>query len=542
MRPALFFARFRPAQYAGGILVLVLLFAVYGGALHAVLAQGETESWRNILQDAYVRQVIFFSVAQAFLSALFSVLIGLLFARAFFYQRFPGKNYLRSLFSLTFVLPSLAVIFGLFGVYGASGWLAQFAARLGIELQPNIYGLKGILLAHLFFNIPLAARMFLPCFAAIPNQQRQLAAQLNIRGWHFIRLIEFPYWRQQLLPVAILIFMLCFTSFAIVLTLGGGPQFTTLEVAIYQAVVFDFDLSKAAFFTLLQFVFCFVLFSFGSRFGVMAQTETDQLEHWFAPQSSAVKLWQVFFITLMVVFLLLPLLNILWAGLSSAQLSDLWQNPFLWRAFGYSLSIALSSALLALLMAYALLLVSRRLHWIGLSAWAEGLMNLGMVVLAVPAMVLAIGLFLLLQGMEFNKPALFGVVVLCNGLSAMPFVLRVLSPPMRANMQYYEKLCQSLGIRGWRRFKLIEGPLLAAPFKYAFALSCCLSLGDFTAIALFGSRDFSSLPYLLYQQLGSYRGDQAAVTAMVLLLFCLAVFRLAESYAPGIQTGKDTND
>ena len=61
---------------------------------------------------------------------------------------------------------------------------------------------------------------------------------------------------------------------------------------------------------------------------------------------------------------------------------------------------------------------------------------------------------------------------------------------MNQSMQYYEKLCLSLNITGWQRFRLIEYPLLKAPLKYALALATTLSLGDFTAIALFGSPDF----------------------------------------------------
>ena len=81
---------------------------------------------------------------------------------------------------------------------------------------------------------------------SIPYQQRQLAAQLNLQGWQFVKLVEWPAFRQQCLPTFSLIFMLCFTSFTVVLTLGGGPQYTTLETAIYQAILFEFDLPKAA--------------------------------------------------------------------------------------------------------------------------------------------------------------------------------------------------------------------------------------------------------------------------------------------------------
>ncbi|MDU8924402.1 thiamine/thiamine pyrophosphate ABC transporter permease ThiP [Pasteurellaceae bacterium LIM206] len=538
MRFSLFFRRLRPRHYAGGLLVLSLIVGVYGLSLNAVLTVGDFSHWQAWFADPYLRRIILFSFAQAFLSAFLSVAIGMIFARAFFYQNFIGKAWLLKIFSLTFVLPALVAVFGLLGVYGGSGWLAKSAAWLGLSWQPNIYGLSGILIAHLFFNIPLAARMFLQGLAAIPNQQRQLAAQLNICGWRFIRLIELPYLRQQLLPTFVLIFMLCFTSFTIVLALGGGPQYTTLEVAIYQAIVFDFDLPKAALFSLLQFAFCLVLFGLISRLSNMRASAVSNKEQWRSKQQPAVQWWQMFVIVSVSLFIFLPLLNTLISAVFSGYFLSAWQDGQLWRAIGYSVTIAPISALVAVISAAALLLLSRQLTWLHFSHLANGLMNIGMIILAVPTLVLSIGLFLLLQTLDFNTAHLFAIVVLCNALSALPFVIRILAAPMNNNMIYYEKLCQSLGVTGWNRLSLIEWRQLAAPIKYAFALAACLSLGDFTAIALFGSRDFTSLPYLLYQQLGSYRGDQAAVTALILLLFCLGVFWLAERQ----DDGKDVND
>jgi thiamine transport system permease protein len=50
------------------------------------------------------------------------------------------------------------------------------------------------------------------------------------------------------------VFAICLTSFAVALTLGGGPRATTLELAIYQAVRFEFDLAHAAGLALVQTV------------------------------------------------------------------------------------------------------------------------------------------------------------------------------------------------------------------------------------------------------------------------------------------------
>ena len=520
--------QFRPRHYMGGICVILLISLLYGFSMRAVLAQGTEFQWQQFFADSYLHHIIAFSFGQALLSALLSLFFGVLLARAFYYVEFVGKAFLLKIMSLTFVLPVLVAIFGLIGIYGASGWIAQILHFFDRTWTGSIYGLSGILIAHLFFNIPLATKLFLQSLESIPYEQHQLAAQLSIRGWRFVRLVEWHALRRQMLPTFSLIFMLCFTSFTVVLTLGGGPQYTTLETAIYQAILFEFDLPKAAVFALLQFVFCLLLFTFSSLFNTASQTTLSSPYRWLDAPKSAVKIFHVFLLGVFVCFMLSPLLNILFSALTSGKWLTAWQNPQLWKALTYSLTIAPTSALLALLMAVTLLLLSRRLQWLYYVKTAQFILNAGMVILAIPILVLAMGLFLLLRDVDFTNAHLFAIVVACNALSAMPFVLRILTDPFNNNMLYYERLCNSLGIVGWQRFRLIEWYALRTPINYALALAFALSLGDFTAIALFGNQEFTSLPHLLYQQLGSYRHQEAAVTAGILLLLCGAIFALIE--------------
>ncbi|RDE69141.1 thiamine/thiamine pyrophosphate ABC transporter permease ThiP [Aggregatibacter segnis] len=521
--------QFRPRHYMGGICVILLISLLYGFAMRAVLAQGSEFHWQQFFSDSYLHHVIAFSFGQALLSALLSLFFGVLLARAFYYVEFVGKAFLLKIMSLTFVLPVLVAIFGLIGIYGASGWIAQFFHFFDRTWTGSIYGLSGILIAHLFFNIPLATKLFLQSLESIPYEQHQLAAQLNIRGWRFVRLVEWYALRRQILPTFSLIFMLCFTSFTVVLTLGGGPQYTTLETAIYQAILFEFDLPKAAVFALLQFVFCLLLFTFSSLFNTASQTTLSSPYLWLDAPKSAVKIFHAFLLGVFVCFMLSPLLNILFSAVTSGKWLTAWHNPQLWKALTYSLTIAPASALLALLMAVTLLLLSRRLQWLYYVKTAQFILNAGMVILAIPILVLAMGLFLLLRDVDFTNAHLFAIVVACNALSAMPFVLRILTEAFNNNMLYYERLCNSLGIVGWQRFHLIEWHALRTPINYALALAFALSLGDFTAIALFGNQEFTSLPHLLYQQLGSYRHQEAAVTAGILLLLCGAIFALIEN-------------
>ncbi|SMB84822.1 thiamine transport system permease protein [Pasteurella testudinis DSM 23072] len=511
-----------------GLGLIAFLLALYGNSLWQLWQQSRQSHWSALFSDSYFWHILRFSLWQATLSTLLSVSAGLLTAHALFYRTFWAKKWLLKLFSLTFVLPVLVAVFGLIGVYGLSGWLTQTLVWLQIDWQPQLYGLNGILLAHLFFNLPLASKIFLQALNSIPYQQRQLAAQLNIRNGDFLRLIEWPYLRQQLLPLFALIFMLCFTSFAIVLTLGGGPKYTTLEVAIYQAVTFDFDLGKAAMLALVQFMLCFLLFQTSSYFSRHTPTVLGKQQHWRQPLNRTFTLLHSITLILVALFIALPLLNIVFSGVTSPAFWRVWQSAQLWQALGYSLTLAPFAALLAVLMSIALLLAARRFRWHYRIKTANTMMNIGMMILAVPTLVLAIGLFLLLQQLDFSLWHLFLIVALCNALIAMPFVLRILATPFNDNMRYYENLCQSLGIRGWTRWRLIEWQALQNPLRSAYAYAVALSLGDFTAIALFGNQDFSSLPRLLYQQLGHYRSREAAVTALILLLLCSLIFLVIE--------------
>jgi thiamine transport system permease protein len=203
-----------------------------------------------------------FSFWQAFLSALLSVVPAIFLARALYRRHFPGRQALLRLCAMTLILPVLVAVFGILSVRAPG--LAGLCSAFRTEWTFSPYGLKGILLAHVFFNMPMATRLFLQALENIPGEQRQLAAQLGMRGWSFFRFVEWPWLRRQI-PVAALIFMLCFASFATVLSLGGGPQATTIELAIYQALSYDYDPGRAALLAMVQMVCCLGLVLLGQR-------------------------------------------------------------------------------------------------------------------------------------------------------------------------------------------------------------------------------------------------------------------------------------
>jgi thiamine transport system permease protein len=175
---------------------------------------------------------------------------------------------------------------------------------------------------------------------------------------------------------------------------------------------------------------------------------------------------------------------------------------------------------------YAALPLADRSRWAQLFRMcAAGASSL---VLLVPPIVLGAGWFVLLR----NQVDVFAlapvIVIVINAMMALPFVIRVLEPAHTTHMARTARLTASLGIAGLARFRLIDWPGMRRAFLLATAFAMALSLGDLGAIALFGSQDVVTLPYLLLQRMGSYRTNDAAGLALILGFVCLMLMVFAD--------------
>ncbi|PSJ41335.1 thiamine/thiamine pyrophosphate ABC transporter, permease protein [Zobellella endophytica] len=520
-----------------GGLSLAGILLLTAGPIVALLLQSGQASIGQLLSDSYLRHVIWFSFYQAALSTLFSLLLAIPLAQTLSRRYFPGRVLLLRLFGLSLVLPVILVVFGIVAVHGRQGWVNQLLLLVGMEPVSYLYGLPGILLAHVFFNMPLAARVLLQGIEAVPQSQWRLASQLGFNGCQLFRWLEWPAMRSALPALASMIFMLCFTSFATVMALGGGPRSTTLEVAIYQALRFDFDLPLAGMLALLQLLFCcgFLALQYWLSHPQLHQPGGGNRIERPDRRAPLIRLWDTLVLGGCLAIFLPPLLAIVTAGFNP-QLWPALSSPRLWLSVLTSLWIAAGAGLLSLLLTLGLLYSSRylRLH-LEHRTGAAMLEATGSVILVLPAVVLSTGLFILLR----NIADVFALgpilVLLVNALMALPYGLRTLQLPMERVARQYDRLCASLDIQGLARARRVEWPQLRKPMALTLALAMMLSLGDLSAIALFGSQQLQTLPWLLYQQLGNYQMADAAATALLLLLLSLGLFLLIE----GVLGGKD---
>ena len=231
-----------------GLAALLFVALLVVGPLIALWLRADTSAKLTDADWAAIR----FTLFQATLSASISVVLAIPVARALARRRFLGRSILVTLLGAPFLLPVIVAIFGLLAIWGRSGILSQLLQSAGAD-RLNIYGLSGVLLAHVFFNLPLVTRLILQGWGRIPVEHFRLSAQLGMSPNDVFRRLEIPMLRSILPGAFLLVFLLCVTSFAVALTLGGGPKATTIELAIYQAFRFDFDLGSAALLAALQF-------------------------------------------------------------------------------------------------------------------------------------------------------------------------------------------------------------------------------------------------------------------------------------------------
>ncbi|MGP3696540.1 thiamine/thiamine pyrophosphate ABC transporter permease ThiP [Rhodobacter sp. NSM] len=449
-----------------------------------------------------------FTILQAALSSLVSVALAVPVARALARRRFPGRGLLIALLGAPFLLPVIVAVLGLIAVFGRAGLLNRALETLGLPAL-SVYGLHGVVLAHVFFNMPFAVRLILQGWLAIPSERFRLAASLGFGPADVARHLERPMLREVLPGVALVVFVTCLSSFAVALTLGGGPRATTVELAIYQALRFEFDLGRAALLATLQFALCgAAVLATGAL--VLPSAFGAGLDR--APVPFAPKGWRRVTDAAVLVgataFLLLPLAMVVARGLPG--LLDL--PTEVWAAAARSLAVALPSSFLATTGALVLSLASPRF---GLVATLP---------LAASSLVLGTGLFLAVRPFANPTDVALPVTMLVNATLSLPFAYRILAPEARGLEADFGRLAGSLGLRGMARMRWLVLPRLRRPLGFALGVSAALAMGDLGVIALFAGEGGATLPLLVQRLTGAYRLEEAAGAALLLVLTSFALF------------------
>ena len=511
------------------LLVLFISFLLYKLAFF--------QNPKNIFSSysPYILHLLKFTFFQATLSTLLSLFFGILLSWSLFhFKTFPLRDTLVSLFSSALVLPSIVVVLGIISVFGKYGWLNELV-KIVFDKNPGgyIYGLGGILFAHTYFNASYASRVFYDAFYSIPVQRYKVSKTLGLNLWQRFYYIEFPNLKPYIFGLFRTIFLLCFSSFIIVLILGGNPSYNTLEVAIYEALKFDFDIPLSIKLSFLQiFISLVILFFISYKYS----TNDISLENYIKTSWIETKrelLLHGVVITIFSLLFLMPLASIVIDGLKADFVRLFSEKGFI-NAFKTSIFIAFLSSFFTLALSLILSYSKSTLMQINLQnkkrvyRILEKIITLSSsIYLTVPSIVLGVGFFLLSRDISLPLHLIaFIALIFANTLLSLPFAFNTFYPQIYTISKRYNKITQTLNINIFSKIFYIYLPNLKSQIIYIIALSFSFSLGDLSIIALFGDKDMATLPWYLYEKMGSYRTNDAAGIALVLLVLVLSLFMI----------------
>ena len=520
-------------------LIIIFIISLLGITFFALFTHSDFKSFLDLSHDSYIQYVTSFTLWQATLSTLLSIILSLAIARSLHRRsNFLGRSLILNFLNLAFILPAIVLVIGIAIIHGKNGWINKLLENIHNQsLGYYLYGIFGIMLGHLAFCIPFAVRVFLNRLESIPNEMWLLTSQLELSEINIFKILEWPYLRISIIGVSILIFMMCFSSFVIVLALGGGPAATTLEVEIYHALKFDFDLPRAINLSFIQFLIC-------TCFVILAQKSntqffpviTNNLSKGFT--RSNINKFSTILLDFTAIFLLfilslLPVIAIIISGFNSKLLPVLYSREF-WHSTKKSLEIALYSGTLTLVIALSLISGAFYFRYhLNRPNYGKQIVWLSNIRLIMPAFVFITGLFIATKDFIPITNIAFYLIILVNSIAALPFAVNILLPGSLNFSAQEIHLCQHLGISGWNFVKLVYWPRMRKNLSYALALSVTISWGDLNLIALFGSNDLSTLPYLLYNMINTYRVEEAAVVALAILLSSFFLFWVIEEFLGG---------
>jgi thiamine transport system permease protein len=525
------------------------LFANFKMAWLATSSEGSSISSIDV-----ITRPLFFTFWQATLSTILTIIIGFPAAYIFAKYKFWGKSLFRLLTTLPFIMPTIVVAAGFNALLGPKGWLNVWLQILFALESPPIQimnTLVAILIAHVFYNTTVFIRVVGGAWSQMDPKFEFAARTLGASNKDVWKQITLPLLKPAILSAILLVFLFNFTSFAVILLLGG-PEFATMEVEIYIQAMHLLNLPVAAILSAIQLI-CTLIFTL-----IYSRLIRKKISISFRNPEEVekpVKTWQErLSISGILIFLgvlfISPLLSLVVRsfikidslsgntnGFNQTFTLSYYQELFINRrgslfyvppidAILNSLYFGLITVGIALFFGFlAAKIISER------TLWSKVLDPLLMLPLGTSAVTLGLGFILV-----FNKPPVdvrsFPLLVpIVHSLVALPFVVRILQPVINSIPPSLKQSASVLGASPWKTWWHVEFPMIFRASISAALFAFTISLGEFGATTFISRPEMPTIPVAIYRYLsqpGGLNYGQAMAMSSILMLICAISIYLIE--------------
>jgi thiamine transport system permease protein len=521
----------------------LLSFLSGNNPLHPEESFLQWKFFKEFLSDPWNLRVISFSLYQAFLSALLSIFVGLPGAWLLTYYNFPGKRWFRLLTFLPFILPSILVVLAMVLFYGNNGWINRGLMTILGTNEPQVhflYSLTGILIAHVFYNFPLAMKIIGDQWERISLKYHHAASSLGVGNMRRFFGITLPLLMPSIGSAFVLIFLLCMNSFAIILVLGGGIRYTTIEVLIYQLARIELDFSGAASLAFLQGGLSLIGMAIMLKGRDRRVDQESASKSWLPEKlrNRSMKAWfGLCWILLVLIFALGPLFAILIDSFRKFEHGEWiytwywYRELFTWRENNYflsslwnSLRIGLGSALISSISGLGLVSIIAYRKGVKRRFWEM----LTLFPIALSTVVFGVAWFHFYQGHLAGTVPLIFVVMAMHALLTCPYWIRIVLPTLESIPLQWHIESKMLGKQPLEYGFRILWPWLSKTFLIAFFFSFSLSLGELNSTMMIADETVRTLPLEIYGAISGYRFSYASAVAVILLILSVSTFLLVE--------------
>ena len=503
--------------------------------------------------------VLRFTLYQALLSTLLTFLLGLPSAFLFARFNFRGKSILRALTAIPFMLPTVVVAAGFNALLGSRG-LFSF-----ILLHPSSFQFTGtltaILLAHVFYNTSIVIRIVGNALPHLDPRLEQAARTLGADSRRVFTRLTLPLLRAPLLASGLLVFLFDFSSFGVILLLGG-PQFSTLETEIYIQAIHLLNLPMAALLSVIQLLCTLAVSIFYERVVTRSLVPTAPKPSTARPPKSLRERAFAFALSfLLFTFFVLPLLSIPLRSLARTEADrgqrdeiqygltfDYYSELFVNRrnsvfyvppaeAARNSLTYAAATVLLSLALGFPAASALKRQS--SLTKFIDPLLILP---LGASAVTLGLGYILTFNyQLPFtnSQPLIASplIIPLAHTVIALPFVIRTLQPALASIPERLRHAASTLGASPLRVWQTVDWPIIARAVLAASTFAFTVSLGEFGAATLLARPDFPTLPLaiarFLSQPGGLNYGQAMAMSTILMSVTLLGILLIEKLRLPG---------
>ena len=499
----------------------------------------------KLISSLYYFRIFWFTLWQAVVSSMLALILALPCAYIFTKYNFFGKSFLRAMATIPFVMPTVVAAVALDSLLGPKGFINFLLMKLtnSSSLVLNIeHTIWIILIAHVFFNYSVVFRIMENFWSHMEQDTANAALMLGASRWQVFFKITLPLLMPAIFASGLLVFIFCFSSFGVILILGG-PHFSTIEVEIYKQAVQMFNLPMAAILSIIQIIFIFCImwiytsFQRKSSVAISLKSEKKHLKKLKTLKSKMA----VFLNTVLIIILTgIPLVSLFLRsiydqdGFSFENYLNLFQNKTDSLFFVPPMDAILNSLTIACLTTmFALILgVFASMFLIRAKDTVSSIFDpIFMLPLSTSAVTLGFGFIICLDKPPLNLRASFFLLPIAHTLVAFPFVVRVLLPALRTISPVLKNAASMLGASPFKVWKSVELLVTLRAFLIGAIFAFTVSIGEFGATVFIARPQTPTMPLAVYRflsQPGSENYGQAMAMSSLMMFIVVACFMILE--------------